>query len=128
MYKKIIILLALVIGVKIVSPDFFYTKIRSQVLWFANNTAVGQSGLNALSHLGIYDHHKKVKHLRKEYALAMYQMMFDLHNIMEEANITYWVEAGSCLGTIRHQGIIPWDDDLDIQVYKTVIDKILNIE
>lgn len=119
MYKKIIILLAFVIGVKIIYPDCFHSGICSHILWFANNTAVGQSGLNALSHLGIYDHHKKVKHLRKEYALSMYQMMFDIHNTMEAANVTYWIDGGTLLGAMRHQGIIPWDDDLDIQVYKT---------
>ena len=34
--------------------------------------------------------------------------------ILDSKNITYFVKAGTLLGTIRDKGIAPWDDDIDI--------------
>ena len=35
----------------------------------------------------------------------------------EEHSIAWWMTAGSLLGTVRHQGLIPWDDDIDVSIY-----------
>ena len=33
---------------------------------------------------------------------------------MDKYNLTYVMDGGSLLGTYRHHGLIPWDDDLDV--------------
>lgn len=43
-------------------------------------------------------------------------MLKDIIAVCEKYNIRYFMGGGSCLGTIRHKGFIPWDDDLDINM------------
>ena len=35
-------------------------------------------------------------------------------SICNKYNLRYWAGGGTCLGALRHQGFIPWDDDLDV--------------
>jgi len=41
-------------------------------------------------------------------------MMRDIANACNEENISWALGGGNILGAVRHQGFIPWDDDIDI--------------
>lgn len=45
---------------------------------------------------------------------AQIKVLYEIDKICRKHNITYFAEWGTLLGTIRHGGYIPWDDDLDI--------------
>ena len=47
--------------------------------------------------------------------------------ICEENNLTYYMYAGSLLGAIRHNGFIPWDDDLDVIMFRDDFEKFKRI-
>lgn len=40
--------------------------------------------------------------------------MFDA--FCKENNLTYWLAFGTLIGAVRHEGYIPWDDDLDVMM------------
>ncbi|MBA3953978.1 LicD family protein [Candidatus Dependentiae bacterium] len=46
--------------------------------------------------------------------IKLYQIMKDIHELFQEEELEYWCNFGTLLGAVRHGGIIPWDDDLDI--------------
>ena len=48
--------------------------------------------------------------------LKMLTMLEQIDAICQRHNLDYWLEGGTLLGAIRHQGFIPWDDDLDISM------------
>ena len=49
-----------------------------------------------------------------EIVKQVYNLGRILSKALDEVGILYWTSGGTTLGAVRHRGLIPWDDDLDI--------------
>lgn len=50
-------------------------------------------------------------------------MLVIIDNILKENEFQYFLLGESVLGAIRHKGFIPWDDDIDIGLYRNDFEK-----
>ncbi|MBE5956546.1 MAG: LicD family protein [Lachnospiraceae bacterium] len=50
-----------------------------------------------------------------------------IHKVCEEHNLRYSLAWGTLIGAIRHQGFIPWDDDVDIMMPREDYDKLMEL-
>ena len=56
--------------------------------------------------------------LMKRAWAAELQLLSFLDGFCKKNQISYFLDCGALLGIVRHKGFIPWDDDLDISMYR----------
>ena len=47
--------------------------------------------------------------------------------VCEEHHLRYWMMGGTLLGAVRHQGFIPWDNDIDLAMPRADYNRLLEI-
>ena len=63
----------------------------------------------------------------KEVQTMLLDLMKKVHAFLDENDLKYYLLGGSALGAVRHNGFIPWDDDIDIGLFREDYDKFLAI-
>lgn len=64
--------------------------------------------------------------VKRSWAVQM-DVLEVVSDICKRANIQWFADCGTLIGTIRHGGFIPWDDDLDICMLRDDYEKFISI-
>lgn len=59
---------------------------------------------------------------------TLYQMMYHVAQLFDKYKIQYVIDGGTALGAERHKGLIPHDDDIDLQLFPGEEQKLKNLE
>lgn len=62
----------------------------------------------------IEDRRNEVDNPLRQAQLVMLRLLRIVDYICRENDLRYWLDSGTLLGAVRHNGFIPWDDDIDI--------------
>ena len=54
-------------------------------------------------------------------------MLYEIDKYLENNEISYSIISGTMLGAIRHNGFIPWDDDIDIGILRSDYNKLVKL-
>lgn len=65
------------------------------------------------------------KEEEKKYKEVLLDTMRHFIDVCEKNGLQYYGYAGTCLGAIRHKGIIPWDDDIDVLMPRKDYERLL---
>ena len=55
------------------------------------------------------------------------EILLEFDRICKEEGFKYQLFAGTLLGSIRHKGFIPWDDDIDVVMLREYYEAFLKI-
>lgn len=60
-----------------------------------------------------------------EVQATLLNVMVDFDSYCKKHNLNYYLIGGSLLGAVRHQGFIPWDDDMDVGMLRDDYERLI---
>lgn len=63
----------------------------------------------------------------EQHQAVLLELLKEFDRVCKKHGIKYFLFAGSALGAVRHQGFIPWDDDLDVALFRQDYEKLMRL-
>lgn len=64
---------------------------------------------------------------RKKLFAVLLDILVEFDAVCRKHNLTYFMDGGSLIGTIRHKGFVPWDDDIDVVMPRADYEKFIKL-
>jgi len=101
-------------------------KLRSLELEMEYSNKILDS-YNSLFNTLFLDFELKPKGLLSNIQNFEMELLNFVNNVCRKHDLKWWLSAGNLLGAYRHEGFIPWDDDMDIEMLRKDYNKFLEI-
>ena len=63
----------------------------------------------------------------EQHQQILYEILYMVDDFCKSHDIPYFLVGGTLLGAVRHQGIIPWDDDVDIAMTRENYERFITL-
>lgn len=64
---------------------------------------------------------------KKKLWMILLDLSKELKRVCQKYQLSYFLHAGSLLGAVRHQGFIPWDDDMDFVMPRADFERLIAV-
>lgn len=70
--------------------------------------------------------YKITSEMKKVWAVQL-DLLQELQRVCDKYGLMIYAEGGTLIGAIRHGGYIPWDDDIDVSMFREDYDKLMEV-